>query len=168
MIIKELIMSDWYAEFENDFFQQLKDAKARDLRFFRVEEYLRNVQRVDAFSSSCRECQSFRHEIEKHKDTVARAVNEPGRERRAFDRLQSGLSEHMKKEHGFYPPYYYTYLYVAGWSAALLALAVFWWWLVRAADIFVFLAPAFAIGVVTGQVIGGKKDRRVRDENKLL
>ena len=161
-------MSSWYVNLEDNLVQQLKDVKPRDLRFFRVEEFLRNASRADQFAGSCRECQSFRHEIDKQKDSVARAINIPGSERRNFDRLQSGLSKHMRKKHGFYPPFYHSYLYSTSLAGILVIIALLLSRLFPDTEIFVFLAPAFALGIVVGQVVGGRKDKQVRDNNKLL
>jgi hypothetical protein len=37
-----------------------------------------------------------------------------------------------------------------------------------APDGWYFFAPAFATGVITGQVIGREKDGRIRETNKIL
>ncbi len=160
--------SNWYPEFEKSLVQELKGTKERDLKFFRIEEFLRMAERVDAFSPSCRECATFKLDSEKQKDSIARAVHTPGRERREFDRLQSKMGVHMRKKHGFYPPYYFTYLHSATWTAGLMLAAYLLSQVIRTVEVWVFLTPAFAIGVITGQIVGGRKDRRVREENRIL
>ena len=161
-------MSNWYPEFENEIFQKLKGTKDRDLRFFRIEEFLRICQRVDSYDASCRECNSYKYEIEKQKESIATAVNTPGKERRSFDHLLSKMSRHMKKGHGFYPPYYFMYLYSVMWAAPLVILSLLVSLLFPTITTWAFLAPAFAIGIVSGQIYGGKKDKHIREQNKLL
>lgn len=161
-------MGNWYSEFEKGITQKLKGTKDRDLRFFRIEEFMRIAERVDNFSSTCRECKSFKFEIDKQKDSLSKALKSPGRERREYDKLHSGMSKHMQKVHGFYPPFYFTYLYAAIWSVLLISFSLLFWLFFSSITIWAFLTPAFAIGVITGQIIGGKKDRKIRLGNKLL
>jgi len=161
-------MENWYPEFEKRVVGQLQGAQLRDLRFFRIEEYLRNAERVDAGAATCRECYSLRNEMEQLKDDVATAVETPGKERRQLDKLQSRLADHMRKAHGYYPPYYHTYLHSVYWTVGLMGAAFLLTYLFPDIEKAVFYSPAFAIGVVTGQIIGGKKDRKVRESDKLL
>ncbi|PTN08378.1 hypothetical protein [Mangrovibacterium marinum] len=161
-------MENWYPGFEKKIVDQLKGSNVKDLRFFRIEEYLRNAERTDAQASSCRACYALRNEIEQTADQVAKAVQQPGAERRRIDSLQSRLSDHLRKEHGFYPPSYHTYLQSVYWTVGFMALAFLLTVLFPEVEKAVFYSPAFAIGVITGQVIGGKKDRKVRDSNKIL
>jgi hypothetical protein len=161
-------MSEWYTEFEQDVIQKLKGHKRSDLRFFRIDEYLRMAEKIDALAPLCRECHSFRFEMEKQRDSLVKAVSEPGRERRELDRLQSRMSDHMRKQHGFFPAYYFTYRYSFFLTLFLLGVAFLVYLFSPATDVWYFFAPAFATGVITGQVIGGKKDRRIRETNKIL
>lgn len=161
-------MENWYPGFEKKVVDQLKGSNIKDLRFFRVEEYLRNAERTDAQASGCRECYSFRQEIDQMSDDVAKAVHSPGAERRKLDSLQSRMNDHMRKAHDFYPPSYHTYLQSVYWTVGFMTLAFLLTLIFPAVEKFVFYSPAFAIGVITGQVIGGKKDRKVRDSDKIL
>ncbi len=163
-----LSMSDWYTDFEQDVVRKLKGHKRSDLRFFRIDEYLSMAEKIDVLASSCRECHSFRLEMDKQRDLLAKAVGEPSRERRELDRIQSRMSDHLRKEHGFFPAYYFTYRYSFFFTVCLLAVAFFAYLFSPATDVWYFFAPAFAAGVITGQVIGGKKDRTIRETNKIL
>ncbi len=161
-------MENWYAEFEKQLVAQLKGSEVRDLRFFRIEEYLRNAQRVDEHAGKCRECYSLRQEMDSQRDSVATAVKHPGKERRALDKLQSKTNDHMRKVHGFYPTNYHTYLQSVYWTVGLMALAFLLTFAFPELEKAIFYSPAFAVGVIVGQVIGGKKDRKVRETEKVL
>ncbi len=162
------IMENWYSNYEKDVVHQLEGIKRRDLRFFRIEELLRMAELADKFASSCRECRSFCHQMEKDKESVGKAIREPGPERRELDRIQSQMSDHMRKSHGFYPPFYFTYLHSFIWTALLGALAYVTSLFFPNSDLWNFIAPAFAAGVIIGQVTGSRKDRRIRDSKKNL
>ena len=161
-------MENWYANYEKDIVRRLEGTKKRDLRFFRIEELLRMAELADKFAPSCRECHSFCHQMENDKEGVEKAVREPGPDRRKLDRLQSQMSGHMRKGHGFYPPFYFRYLYSFTWTVLLVTLACLAGLFFPNADPWNFIAPAFAAGVIAGQVTGGRRDRRIRDNKKNL
>jgi len=161
-------MEKWYPQFEKKLVDQLQGAKAGDLRFFRIEEYFRNAERVDNLAAHCRDCQSFRHEMDSTADQIGKAVAHPGHERRQLDDLQAKLNDHLRKSHGFYPPYYHTYMQSIYWTVGLMALAFIFTLLFPLLDKAIFYSPAFAVGVVTGQIIGGRRDRKIRESDKIL
>lgn len=161
-------MKNWYPEFEKNLVEQLQQAKAGDLRFFRMEEFFRNAERIGCQAESCRDCEQLRHELEQTKNEVGRAVLEPGPERRRLDDLQSRINDHLRKSHGFYPPYYHAYMQSIYWTLSLMATAFVLTFIFPSIDKAVFYSPAFAIGVVVGQIIGGKRDRKIRESNKIL
>lgn len=161
-------MNDWYVDFEQDVVRKLKGHRRSDLRFFRIDEYLSMAEKIGNLASSCRECHFFRLEMDKQRDLLVKAVGEPGRERKELDRLQSRMSDHMRKEHGFFPAYYFTYRYSFFFTVCLLGVAFLAYLFSPATDVWYFFAPAFAAGVISGQVVGGKKDRTIRETNKIL
>ncbi len=161
-------MSDWYTGFEKDMIRELKGQRRSDLRFFRIEEYLKMAEIVDGQADACRECQAFRQRMESRKTVLVKAVGEPGKERRELDRLQVETSDHLRRLHGFYPESYFTYRYSFFLTAAMLSVAFLLYLLSPSSDIWYFLAPAFTVGVIAGQIAGGKKDRRIRETGKLL
>lgn len=161
-------MSSWYAGFEEDVVLKLKGHKRSDLRFFRIDEYLSMAEKIDVLAASCSECQAFRLNMDKQRGILAKAVAQPGRERRELDRLQSRMSDHMRKKHGFFPAFYFTYRYSFFFTVCLLAVAFLAYLFSPATDVWYFFAPAFAAGVISGQVIGGKRDRVVRETGKIL
>jgi len=163
-----LTMSDWYSDFEQDVVLKLKGHKRSDLRFFRIDEYLRIAEKVNLLASSCRECHAFRSAMEKQNDLLVKAIDEPGHERRDLDRLQSRLSDHLRRQHGFFPAFYFTYRYSFFLTVILLGIAFLAYLVSPATDIWYFFAPAFVFGVVAGQVGGAKKDRRIRETNRIL
>jgi hypothetical protein len=146
----------------------LAGVNIRDLRFFRIEEYLRIVRRVDEFSDDCVECKQFRTEIEHQALTIGKAIKYTGRERAAYDRHSDKLARHMKKVHGFYPPYYFTYSLGFSYMLAATALAFLVSFLFPSIDPWIFVVPGFIIGLLIGQLKGAQKDAKIRAGDKLL
>jgi len=159
---------EWNNHIEEKVRQQLSSFREKDIRFFRVEEFLRMSTRTNEFAGTCRDCASFKHQIEKQVETIGDAISHPGCTRRDYDRLLGKLSSHMQKQHQFYPPFYFTYLLgavytviasTAGFLISLLFPAISPWF---------FVIPGFILGLLVGQLRGAKKDSIVRKEKRLL
>jgi len=161
-------MSDWYNQYEKNIFSSLKDEKNRDIRFFRIEEMLRMAERTDKYAPSCKKCQSFKNRLNEISMSIKKAVRYPGKERKELDLLQSEMSAHMKKIHGFYPPYYFSYLYSAIGILIFMIIAVIVYLIFPSFSIWNILSISFAAGVITGQITGNKKDNRIKKEGKIL
>ena len=102
-------MESWSSEIIKSIDSKLENVKDREIRFFRIPEFKRNIERVDQFSKTCPYCHKEQINIKEAVETIAEAVEVPGKTRRNYDRLISRLSKHMQKEHGFYAPFHFSY-----------------------------------------------------------
>ncbi|MFV0521623.1 MAG: hypothetical protein ACK5MI_04200 [Mangrovibacterium sp.] len=161
-------MNNWYKDFETRILEHIKDCKGSDLRFFRIEEYLRNAERIDKMADRCKICASIREKIDNECDNIKKAIDEPGKERKKLDDIQSELINHMKKEHGFYPPMYHTYMQSIYWLVGFMFIAFICTKIFSSIPGVAFYSPAFIIGVTIGQIKGGKMDKNVIKSNKQL
>lgn len=160
-------MEKWESRITGKMDSSLAGIRDKDLRFFRIDELRRNISRVAAFSAGCEKCRNSRIEVEDALAHLQEAINVPGPSRRQLDRLIVSLSRHMTKSHGFYPPFYFNYLFsfygiTAGSLAGLLLV------LALPGNHWEILAAAFVAGLLAGQIAGGRKDRKVREENRLM
>ena len=160
-------MSNWSEELHNKIDEQLASARDKDLRFFRIDEFKRNISRVDDFSNSCPVCKKEQIDIAEAVDTIGQAVNHVGKQRRDYDRLISRLSKHMQKEHGFYAPYYFTYLIS---FFGIIAGSILGYLLMQLnADIKLELfLIGFAICLLPTYIWGYLKDKKIRKEKRLM
>lgn len=160
-------MGNWATKTNNIIDSKLEGTKEKDLRFYRVDEFKRNIERVDSFSKSCPYCHKQMSDISAAADKIEEAVHIPGHTRREYDRLISRLALHMQKEHGFYTPFHFVYLFsffgmVTGLVLGYLLLKLF-----PAYD-WVMLGIGFSAGLITGYVWGGIKDNKIRAEKRLM
>lgn len=160
-------MESWADIVLKDMEQRLLGTREKDLRFFRIDELRRNIRRVNDFAHKCDVCGHLKLETETALVHVNEAVNVPGSHRRELDRVVARLSRHMMKVHKFYPPWHFNYLYsfygiTAGFLVGfLLVMAI-------PSKPWELLAAGFVIGVLTGQFLGGRKDRIVRADERLM
>lgn len=160
-------MGNWSEELQNKIDEQLIGSRDKDLRFFRIDEFKRNISRVDEFSHSCPTCKKEQINITEAVDNIAQAVNHVGKPRRNYDRLISRLSKHMQKEHGFYAPYYFTYLisFFGIVGGSLLGYGLMQLNTNLKLELFLI---GFAIGLLPTYVWGHLKDKKIRKEKKLM
>ncbi|SHF66677.1 hypothetical protein SAMN05444274_107112 [Mariniphaga anaerophila] len=160
-------MENWAQQLTSQLDEKLQGAKQRDLRFFRIDEFKRNISRVDDFSKSCSVCQKEKLNIAEISLKIDEAVEVPGKSRKEYDRIIGRLSSHMQKTHGFFPPFYFSYLFSFFGMVAGLLLGYFLMKLFPAQD-WIMLAAGFVAGLFTGYVWGNRKDSKIRKLNKLM
>lgn len=160
-------METWSEDINSKIEKNLEKSREKDLRFFRVDEFKRNVTRVDEYSNTCSFCEKQKIDITATVETIQEAVEVPGNSRREFDRLITRLSRHMQKEHGFYAPYYYSYLYsFFGILAGLLLGFVLFKMFPMHGE--VLLASCFSVGIITAYFAGNSKDNKIRRNKKIM
>jgi len=160
-------MVNWSEEIIAKIGKNVSGAREKDLRFFRIEEFKRNIKRIDTFANQCSFCQKQKAEIVKTVFTIEEAVQVPGKSRRDYDRLISRLASHMQHKHGFYAPYYFTYLHsffgmLAGLVAGYLLLKIF------PEHSWLMLSAGFVAGLFSGYFPGSIKDKKIRKEKRLM
>lgn len=160
-------MKNWSGELNKQIDINLQKAREKDLRFFRIDEFKRNIGRTDEFSTRCRFCLQQKGAISAAVESLEEAVEVPGKKRREYDKLISRLSKHMQKEHGFYPPYYFSYLFAffglaAGFCISYLMALLF---PVHAETMYLL---GFTVGIVGAYFWGSQKDKKVRKSEKIM
>lgn len=161
-------MENWAEKMNADIDEKLKGARDKDLRFFRIGEFKRNVSRIEGFSNSCPVCRNLKHDTEFNVATIDIAVGSPGKTRREYDKLISRIASHIKKEHGFLPPYYFTYLYSFFGVAGGIFFGFF---LVKTAPMQSAEAMAtigFVVALLVAYFLGRAKDKQIRASKKIM
>lgn len=160
-------MGVWAEEINSKIDINLEKSREKDLRFFRIDELKRNITRVDEFSVSCPFCNRSKIDIVETTDKIHEAVEFPGNSRREYDRFISRLSSHMQKEHGFFPPYYYSYWYS---FIGILTGLIFGFFLYKIFPVYgeTFLMASIIVGIIMAYITGSRKDNKIRSTKKIM
>ncbi|MCK3685783.1 hypothetical protein [Maribellus sp. YY47] len=160
-------MESWSSEIIKLIDSKLENVKDRDIRFFRIAEFKRNIERVEQFSQTCPHCQKEQINIKEAVESVDEAIGVPGKARRNYDRLISRLSKHIQNEHGFYPPFHFSYLHAL---YGLVAGFVLGFGLMKLIPEFgiELLFGAISVGLVASYITGSIKDRRIREQKRIM
>lgn len=160
-------MGNWETNVVAKIDNKLAGIKEKEIRFFRVDEFKRNIVRVESFSPDCQFCQNQKTDIAETVEKIDEAIKVPGQSRREYDRIISRLASHMQKEHGFFAPFYFAYLFS---FFGMVAGLVFGYFLLKLFPAYnwVMLSVGFSAGLVAGYFWGIIKDKKVRAEKKLM
>jgi hypothetical protein len=160
-------MKNWSEEIIKTIDTKLKDTRDKEIRFFRIDEFKRNIARVESFSKNCHFCQNEEITITEVSNKIDQALNVPGKTRREYDRLIGRLSNHMRKEHGFYAPYYFSYLYSFFGIVTGLIIGYALYRINKEFWVEMF-SIGFVIGLMPSYVWGFIKDKKIRAEKRLM
>lgn len=160
-------MENWAEKLNTKIDENLTNANEKDLRFFRVAEFKRNINRVGEFSESCGFCNQQKIDIKEAVESINESIEVPGKKRKSYDRLISRLSAHMRKEHGFFPPFYYSYFYSFYGIVAGIFIGYLLFLFVPANSEALFVA-GFSVCLIIGYIIGSRKDSKIRKEKRLM
>ncbi len=160
-------MGNWSEEINSKIDINLEKSREKDKRFFRVDEFKRNISRVDEFSGSCNFCQKLKTDIADQVETINKAIEVPGKSRREYDRLISRLARHMQKEHGFYAPFYFSYLYafIGIFAGLFISFILFKLFPGNGEALF---SICLGTGIVVAYLTGSRKDRKIRTAKKIM
>jgi hypothetical protein len=160
-------MGIWAEQITSKIDVDLEKSREKDIRFFRVDEFKRNILRVDDYSASCPFCLKQKIDIAEISAKIKEAVEVPGNSRREYDRLISRLSMHMQKEHGFYAPYYFSYVYafIGILVGSVIGFILYKLFSVHGEALF---SACFVIGIITAYIGGTRKDNQIRTAKKIM
>ena len=160
-------MENWSEKIIGIIDANLEGVREKDLRFFRVAEFKRNIRRINDFSDDCNYCSEQKEPVETMVVAINEAIQVPGKSRREYDRLISRLATHMQKKHGVYPPYYFTYLFSFFGMAAGLVLGYLLLKLFPELN-WLMLSTGFVAGLFPGYIWGSILDKKIRREKRLM
>ena len=160
-------MGIWADEIKSKIDINLEKSREKDIRFFRVDEFKRNITRIDDFSGSCSFCQKNKIDILEQVKTISEAIEVPGESRREYDRLIGRLARHMQKEHGFYAPFHFSYLYafIGILSGLITGFILYKLFPVYGETMFLV---CLATGIIAAYIAGSRKDSKIRTAEKIM
>jgi hypothetical protein len=164
---RDLKMENWAEGINLKIDAHLENVREKDIRFFRVEEFKRNILRIEEFSSECSFCKNQKDDIAYAVELLHEAIQVPGKSRRKYDRLISRLSKHMQKEHGFYAPYYFSYIY-AFFGLLTGAVSGFVLSTFFPSQTETIYLVAFMVCIVGTYFLGSNKDKKIRSAKKIM
>ncbi len=155
----------WVDEVTFNLNKAKKKQNSKDERLLQLNKVIRIVSKVGDFAHSCKECNSYKKQLEDFSIDPKSYVTF-NKKLKEFDAFLNVVSKHLETEHQIRAIRYYTSLYsfygmLAG--AIIGAGGVF---LVNQEKVYAGVLIGWMIGLVIGRLIGVKKDSNHKKMNK--
>ena len=151
--------SNWYERTVKEISLHKDSLSKKDAKKYKLDLLLRIARRVDDFSATCGECQTFKQEITVLTGALGNLIQIPNKEnRKSYLKQIKSLVKHLQKEHKLVT----EGQYMAMWSGIGPALGIAFG---AALD---NIGIGVAIGVVIGLAIGRYMDNKAKKEGRVI
>lgn len=146
---------------------------AKEVRFYNLGGFIDISQRVSEFADNCETCNSYKSEISEISENIDKYINTSVKTKKDFEKKRDKYSEHLKKEHGLVKKNSMaaTYAFIGLLIGALVGylFAKIFLMFADAPENFtkVSVLIAWALGLITGRVLGTLKDKQIKKENRF-
>jgi hypothetical protein len=155
--------SSWYNRIVKELDQYQATLSKKDAQKYKTDLLLRVAKRVDDFSPSCGECQTFQSEITRLVQELSLLVQMPSKQGlKSHTKAVNSLVEHLKKVHKLVDKGHYLGM---GIGIGLAVGAALGGALGAALD---NSGIGTAIGVALGIAIGKYLDKRAKEEGRVI
>ncbi len=140
----------------------------RDFKFFKIDRLVRIAEHVDVFSETCDECKTHKEEIEQITEKLSEFLNGTPRQRGEYEKRSEVLVKHLKEKHNLVQAEYFSAVYALAGFASGLILGGGIFYLIHPDFFKMGLLGGFTIGIISGRIIGKRKDKQKKKENLIL
>ncbi|NOZ47348.1 MAG: hypothetical protein GXO79_11290 [Chlorobi bacterium] len=146
---------------------QQQKINPKDYKFYLVGRFLQYARHVEKYADSCVECNNFKSDIVHVTSNLENYLNRSKTNKQEYEMISDKIFSHLSKNHGIKPSNYYTSLYsvfgiLAGGFLGLLLSYLFYNGFSKLI-LFVLL-----IGFLVGNILGYRKDKKLRTNNLQL
>lgn len=158
----------WSKKIKTDINTQIDDIYKRDYKFYKIDRLERIAERIDEFSDNCSECNSLKAEVEDIVTNLSESLKSGNTSLRSqYEKRNEKIVKHLKtKHHLSYKEYYASVYSFFGFTAGTIILGFIGWLILPQLLVFSLLT-GFTVGIITGRLIGKKKDKE-QARNKLI
>ena len=150
--------SDWYNRTVKAINLHKDTFSKKDSKKYKLDLLLRLTKRVDEFSATCGECQTFQPEITKLAEGLYYVFNISKEERKSYFKTISNITKHLQKKHKLVT----EGQYMGMWTGIGIAIGA------ALGAIFDNPGAGTAIGIAIGLAIGRYMDNKAKKEGKFI
>lgn len=153
---------NWSFEIESRIDTLMSKSEPAEVRRLQLGYLKTVVSRIERESLKCQKCEYLKADISEALEIIEKAENVTSVQRRAYNtRIKQALS-HLKKAHGLISSTHYANKYSLYGFIAGIAMGVWFF------DQFIVLVSILLLAPFIGKIIGGFKDYRNKDSDKLI
>jgi len=158
----------WYKKLEIKVLEEIEKLYKNDFKFYQVETFLKAAKKTDGFSEQCSTCKIHKKSSEKIADNLENYLKGDFKLRKDYEKQLDKITKHLKKEHKIYPEQYFISLYslfgvLGGFGAGALIAYLTIPGFINQSMLFGFVG-----GLIIGRILGKKKEKISKINNKVL
>jgi hypothetical protein len=148
----------WSNQIKIDIEKQKDQIYNKDYKFFKIDRLERIAERIDEFSDQCDDCEQFKKMIETLAMTYTVSITGSSKEKSEFEKNNELIIKHLKQKHRLVQKDYYIALYsFLGFLIGTILIGLISL-LINTQYLSAGLLIGFSIGMITGRIIGKRKD----------
>ena len=152
--------SDWYGRIAKEISLYNNTLNKKDFKKYKLDLLLRVAKRVDDFSATCGECQTFKQDITGLLQEIGYVVGMAmsGEKRKSYVRRINIIIKHLQKQHKLVSEGYYIGIWMAIGTATGVAIGA-------GSD---NVGVGIPIGIGIGVAVGSYLDRKAKKEGRVI
>lgn len=159
---------NWIVKLKENISREKENFSEKDYKYFHIDRLIKVSEHLDKYSSSCRECLKMKEPIFDLSENLSQHINGKVSDRAHFENIFDEAVTHLKRFHNLYPPFYFNYLYTFFGFAAGMLFGSLVYFLLPDNPVPKLILIMALVGMFIGQVIGRKKDNKVRNKGRKL
>ncbi len=168
MTTQEKKLKVWSKKVKTDIEAQIDDIYKKDYKFYKIDRLERMSERIDEYSDSCSDCETFKIEVEDIVINLTKSLTGSLKLRSDYEKRNEKIVKHLKEVHHLsYKEFFASVYSFVGFASGSIVLGGISW-LINP-DYLVFgLLTCFTIGIIAGRMIGKKKDKEKESLDLIL
>jgi tetrahydromethanopterin S-methyltransferase subunit G len=160
-------MSEWIENFENDIKVQIEGVKHLEAGYVNVRLLNNSAKKIDEYALECDICKQFKSDYEAILPKVVERVKD-AEFRDMYEKKLVEVSKHLENIHGIMPKRYYASLYTLIGIVLGLFLGYVLMYFINPDLLYTGLFYGGIIGIVTGRLLGLRKDKKLTLKGKTF
>ena len=166
--------SEWLTDFNDKLKKGTNDLSGRNYRFLQVRRLAKMAEKVDEYSTSCRDCFFFKNDLSQIVSNPESFRDNSTSGNTGYEKSFGLIFRHLKKAHKLYPKSYFASVYSLlgmffGILAGLLIAYMIFFIQEESSDILkTGVLLGWVIGLVVGQIFGKKRDNEMKKQDRQL
>lgn len=165
--------SDWFTSFEGEVVNS--GLSRREIKLYNITRFIRTGRWVDVFSVNCQKCRDFKPTLKQFAGKLKASVTRAENRDIEFEQFNDEICRHLKADHKLIPRSYYLSFYSVIGMLAGTFLGFATGYLIdrlTGSNSHTYLKNGLLLGwftgLVAGQILGKRKDNKLRKQNRQL
>lgn len=159
----------WTVQLKNTLAQHEDNGLSeKEMRFYHVDKLYGMAKHTGGFASSCATCLAHKVDIEQIVEELPQYLDGTNTNRQRYEEQYDAIEKHLKREHGLATPLQAQYIHLMVGMVVGAALGYVVSFAINPNSIQFFVFIGWFLGTATGQIMGKRKEKWLKNEGKYI